>query len=379
MASVVSQSASLVLLCLTVASSTSTAVGQTPISLGAAVEVRGAEFTRARAVRELNDGRRLIVVDDAAQQISLIDVVAGTQSQVGATGDGPGEYRYVSAVFPLGGDSSLVVDDGGYLWSILDGARIVQTLTKPITNSKMLAGAACGATRDGKACLYYGTQYREATSAPKMFRWSDAESLAVVHHGIATRTSLDTVVALRGAYRWTGRVTHNGLPSVIDHPLTIPDQALLFADGWLATLHSKPLSVVWRNPAGTVAGRAMLASRRVAADDKQKAYAMQSYSPGLVKAGFKPDEYESWPAELPEFPLRALYAAPDGRVIVERMRAAGDSTTRFDVVDRKGAVSGSFSLPARYRMIGSGARSVYAVYRDSDDIEHLVQFAWPKP
>ena len=42
----------------------------------------------------------------------VVDMDAGTRAQVGAEGQGPEEYRQPDAVWPLPGDSTLLVDLG---------------------------------------------------------------------------------------------------------------------------------------------------------------------------------------------------------------------------------------------------------------------------
>ena len=66
-------------------------------------------FTAIAGVRELKDGR-LVVVDQRDKTVQLIDLAAGKAEKIGREGSGPGEYSFPQRVFPLGGDTSAVLD-----------------------------------------------------------------------------------------------------------------------------------------------------------------------------------------------------------------------------------------------------------------------------
>lgn len=70
-----------------------------------------AEFTRVTAVFELPGGK-VVVVDQGEAIIGMVDFASGTKSNVGRHGSGPGEYRLPTLMYPLGGDSVGILDDG---------------------------------------------------------------------------------------------------------------------------------------------------------------------------------------------------------------------------------------------------------------------------
>ncbi|HMS03423.1 MAG TPA: hypothetical protein PKE51_10635 [Gemmatimonadaceae bacterium] len=47
------------------------------------------------------------------------------------------------------------------------------------------------------------------------------------------------------------------------------------------------------------------------------------------------------------------------------------------VVDRRGALVGELILPDNASIVGAGARTVYVVVRDEDDLQTLHRHAWP--
>ena len=69
------------------------------------------DFGSIQTVRELPDGR-VLVADPLGKALYVVDIDAGTRTQVGTEGQGPQEYRQPDAVWPLPGDSTLLVDLG---------------------------------------------------------------------------------------------------------------------------------------------------------------------------------------------------------------------------------------------------------------------------
>jgi hypothetical protein len=69
-------------------------------------------FTDVGSIRELSDSR-VIVVDARELTVKLIDFRSGTATTIGRSGEGPGEYRWPSRLYPLSGDSTLLHDGSG--------------------------------------------------------------------------------------------------------------------------------------------------------------------------------------------------------------------------------------------------------------------------
>ena len=105
---VIVASVSLSLLISTVASSQNP-----PVRKLAQPQAEFAEpFTDIGSIRELSDGR-VIVVDARELTVKLLDFRAGTATAIGRSGEGPGEYRWPSRLYPLRGDSTLLHDGAG--------------------------------------------------------------------------------------------------------------------------------------------------------------------------------------------------------------------------------------------------------------------------
>ena len=86
-----------------------------------------AEFSSIASVRELADGR-LLIVDEKENRITVADFKSGATSVLGRIGSGPGEYTQVARIWSLSADSSLLKEPFGLRWLLFDGAQITQTL-----------------------------------------------------------------------------------------------------------------------------------------------------------------------------------------------------------------------------------------------------------
>ena len=81
------------------------------LPLGPPTAVFAGEFGYLHAVRELPDGD-VLVADLLDEAVFRVDMETQTRTMVGGRGEGPDEYLAPDAVWPLPGDSTLLVDVG---------------------------------------------------------------------------------------------------------------------------------------------------------------------------------------------------------------------------------------------------------------------------
>jgi hypothetical protein len=99
-----------------------------------------------------------------------------------------------------------------------------------------------------------------------------------------------------------------------------------------------------------------------------------STTAGMTRLRYtEPDE---WPDALPPFDRGAVSFAPDGMLWVQRTHAA-DAAPSCDLIDATGRIVSRVELPRHSRVVGFGARSVYLVRIDDDDLEYLQRFPLP--
>jgi hypothetical protein len=86
-------------------------------------------------------------------------------------------------------------------------------------------------------------------------------------------------------------------------------------------------------------------------------------------------EPDSWPDVKSPFATGSVWAAPSGETWVFRARAANDRVPVADVFNVRGQLVGRVALPAGTSVVGLGARGVYAVRTDEDDLQYLQRYA----
>jgi len=78
--------------------------------------------------------------------------------------------------------------------------------------------------------------------------------------------------------------------------------------------------------------------------------------------------------DLPPFDANALFAAPDGGVLVARVQVANDTSTLYDHFDRRGRRVSVLRLRSNERVVGSGVGYLYAVALNDDGFEALQRY-----
>jgi hypothetical protein len=159
-------------------------------------------------------------------------------------------------------------------------------------------------------------------------------------------------------------------------PFIVGDQWAVDATGRIAILRWDDYRVDFVMPSGTVVRGQPIPFRRVRVSEAHKAEWREEERARLAGSPAVVREPGRWPEFMPPFPTRPASFAPDGTLWVLRTGAAG-ANALYDLVDAGGRVVRHVTFAPRSRVIGFGARSVYVVRRDEDDLEYLERFAWP--
>jgi hypothetical protein len=160
-------------------------------------------------------------------------------------------------------------------------------------------------------------------------------------------------------------------------PFPSSEQVRLFSDGWIAIARLDPYLVEWRSPDGRVVRGSPLPYGRVKVDDAEKRAYMAAIAAANSKTPEPPDSRNDWPATIPPFPEDALLAAPNGSLFIARSKTAAAPTLRYDVIDRRGVLTGQLTLPANERLVAFGAKSAYVVVTDDDGIQRVRRHPYP--
>jgi hypothetical protein len=317
-------------------------------------------FTNVSSVRELSDGR--IIVVDLGQSVHVVDFKTKSVEQIGRTGSGPGEYKSPQLLLPLGGDTTLVVDPGNArLLQIGPNAKPARVVSDAWPLADGRPGTRLPRAIDAKARGYLpgrAVNTRPETGVVQ----ADSSALVRVARG---STSEDSLGYIHLSPRKIDIAQSNGAirsVSIIIPPFPSQDGWVAFPDGAAALVRTHDYRVDWVLPDGKrVAGRVIpFAPVKVTDADKKK------------RTGNGPEP--EWPDVKPPFAYTGVLAGADGNVWIPRYAPAEDTRSHYDVVDRRGVIVARVDVPNRGKIVGFGAKSIYVVRLDDDDLQYLQRF-----
>ena len=324
------------------------------------------EFSNVAWARELKDGR-VIVSDGRDGRVVVANLQSGAVEQIGRRGQGPSEYARALPVWSVGGDSSVMVDSPRR-WLVFDGARIVATLAPDAPAVAAAKGIARGVDSVGNV---YTAAFLPGRDRPI----GDSTALLRVSRATGRPDTITKLAAL--VPRRTSAPNKDGFFSFSLPTVAMADEAVPFADGWVAVLRSDSYRVEWRAPDGRWTRGATLPFTSIRFGDKEKRAFMERLVASSGKTPSPPDSIPDWPASIPPYrsPV-ALLAAPDARLLIPRLASAEHPETRYDVVNRRGTLDAQLVLRPNERIVGFGASTVYVTVTDDDGIQRLQRHRW---
>lgn len=350
--------------------------GAPTLTLGAAEATLDAEFTRITAVRELADGR-VLIVDEADKRVAVGDWKTGAVRRIGREGSGPGEYQLPRSLFALSADSTLLTDVAAGRWLLFAGDSIVQTV--PASAPPVAAGARSPLGADARGLVAAsrpmgmpagGTQ----TVLPPR---RDSTYLIRVNRRTGASDTVATMAARPGRINVTGPIERPTRVEIVMNPLSVGDQAVVLADGAIAVVRVDPFRVDWIGPDGRMVRGKPLPFERHPVTDREKRAILQRQA---TERGVEPRDPESvvdWPSTLPPFLVGGVLPTGDGRVWVRRTQHAGDSRLHYDVIGRNGSLAARLVLGVGEHVAGVSRTFVYTVFTDADGIQRLRRHALP--
>jgi hypothetical protein len=340
-------------------------------------------FTMVRGIRELADGR-VLIVDPRDRVVRLIDFKTGGATTIGRTGSGPGEYGLPDRLIALPGDNSAVFDPENSRYLIIgpDG--------KTGESFRIDAG---GVRMGGRGAAPRGSDHRgrifmegSAFVTTGNSGIAAADSAPILRYDRATR-SLDTLAFVqldkgntRGAGGPDGVMMMTGLKA-----FPARDDWAPLPDGGVAVARTRDYHVDWYFASGARASGPPVVVTPVPVTEAEKEAWRVARGGGRPRAGrggsipknLPPPPAAEFPSVMPPFVSSAMMARTNGEVWVLRSHAASDAPA-YDIFGPTGAMLRRISLPsATSRLVGFGRNTVYVVRRDADDLEYLQRYRLP--
>jgi hypothetical protein len=318
-------------------------------------------FTSIVAVRELAS-RAVLLADLSERRVHLIAAGGRSQRDIGRNGGGPREFLLPTALIPLRGDSTLLVDreqrrflivtpDGG----LLDARRFPDAMQQ---GAEFVRGA------DASGRLIFqasGLPASERTPFVALKRWDrrsgqiDSVAAVLMPNPMPVRMAVSPSMKEAG---FTGLTVRRIMPYS-------PEDAWAVApSGRLAIVRTSPYRVEWVEPNGRVVGGAPVMVTPVPVVDADH----RAFEPPGMRIKL------TYPAVKPPFRGDPVID-PDDNVWVRRETAAGATVQPWDVFGADGAHRGVVSVPMDKLIVAITKRFVYVARTDADDLRWLEAYA----
>jgi hypothetical protein len=337
-------------------------------------------------VRELQDGRAL-VTDKRDNLVYVVDFTGATSARpIGRRGKGPGEYQQVGRLWPLGVDSTLMLEPMAQRGLIFTGSEVAQTVT---ATSPLL-------TAIGRPLsIFLGRDHTGAVLVQVLSIGKTGPNLAdsmllmrTDRNGAIVDTLARVSSVLGGSASTASEVnpaSGGGASRATRYAVNLHsrDQSALFADGAVALVRANPYRVDWclRNRRCQQGVASERATAGISDNAKEAILAWWSQTNGMF-VGRHASETTGWPAVLPAFVVggnfddSAVRAEPFGNVLVERVPTGLPAAATYDIVDRSGHRVAVIRMGVHQRIVGFGTRSVFTVDTDQDGLQSLKRHEW---
>lgn len=372
----------------------SPSVGSGQIRLGQATAIFPDDFGAIQTVRELPDGR-ILVADPLSKALYAVDMDSGTRTVIGREGEGPEEYRQPDAVWPLPGDSTLLVDLGNGRIVAL-GPNLEFGPTAPLTVGDFQPGQplilAIPQGVDGEGNIYARKMGGGMGGAPLP---DSAEVLRIDRETRGMETA--ATFKIQDMTQTTSGSANNQNIAISPIPLSTEDAWGVAPDGSVILARSGDYHLERIEPDGTVTKGPPIPFDPVPirTGEKEEYLAELGRSGGGIRVGVEMvngqmsmsfarggstsrqiDEY-TWPETKPPFYGGRIQVDPSGRAWVRRHVGAGGPST-YDVFDEAGNRVGTVLLDHGKRVMGFGAGAVYVVSYDEFDLNYLERYPMPE-
>jgi hypothetical protein len=352
------------------------------------------DFGAIQTVRELPDGR-VLVADPLGKALYVVDFDEDTRTVIGREGQGPDEYRQPDAVWPLPGDSTLLVDLGnGRLVALASDLSFGPTM--PISLGDFQPGRPLSlAIPQGVDAM--GRIYARSMGGGMGGAYPDSASVLRVDRATETPETAATFKIQAVTRQTSGGATNQNV-MISPIPLSPEDAWGIAADGSVVVARSIDYHIERIAPDGTVTRGPPNAFEAVAirTPEKEEYLAERGRAGGGIAIGVEMhngqmsmtfgrggeesgpreiDQY-TWPEQKPPFYGGRIPVDPINRAWVRRHVDAGEPST-YDVFDESGGKVGTVLLDNGKRVVGFGEGAVYVVGFDEFDLNYLQRYVMP--
>ncbi len=394
------------------------AAGSTPErTFGAPSVIASEPFWNIASVRELSDGRVLVVqrgpmngmmrsimtnavnamnarcgrngrgqamLDSAfggpespTARIVLFDAKLAKATLIGHAGTGATDYRQPESLFAAVADTTLVLDNGRSDMLVIDPTgKVIGTRPMPGGYSALAAISGIAVDRVGRLIFQPAEQIMRQTASG--MEAGSPDSLALVAFDSKTGGTIP-VAHVRVAGTTTLMDANPSTPGKMNArtkatPFPTIDDWVMMPDGTLAIVRGADLHIDWIAPDGKVRSTPPIPYARHAVTDSDKVVFMNlahrsdsvmknmAVSSMMTIVRLDPD---SFPRFKPPFATRGARAASDGTIWLPAKIISPGTADGYYVIGPDGKIRELVHFPTGQRLLGFGKGVVYVAYNDS--------------
>jgi hypothetical protein len=346
-------------------------------------EEYGESFDLLTSLRELPNGK-LLVVDGGPKALLHVDFTAGTHTQIGRNGQGPGEYQFPGELIPFLGDSTILVDRASrrMIPVSMDGK-----MGKVIPYPEHVPGFSEVRGSDPKGRLYIqASAFNLGPGTRGSIDMPDSTTIVRWDRG----SKVDTIGRVRLP---STKVNQSGTSNqrsimIMQQPYAGQDDWAVTRDGRVGIVRLTDYHVEWAGDRPAKGAPVKWDPVKVGAAEKEAFMARTrdtrgrfSVSVGGASRATPPsqpreakEEDFNWPETKPPFVPRNVFTSPEGELWVQRSTAAKDSVPVYDVFNATGNLAARVSLPKGRRLVGLGNGTAYATRTDEDGLQWLERY-----
>lgn len=370
-------------------------------------EAVSGDFGSVDDIRVRRDGS-LLVADRTSGELVLLDPDLRTRTVVGGRGEGPGEYQAPSGIWPLRGDSTLLLDVGNNRLTVL-APDLSFGATRPMLEIDPAGGILVLNPRatDGSGRMYTTNGFSMNLPGARAGDGSGSDSIPVVRATLAD-LSPDTVARL--APQSTSRIEMrsnqaNRVAAIRQTPYSASDSWGVAPDGSVAVARAADYHLEWISSDGSVRSGAAVSWEAVPVGQAEKeawvrrrnSRSVQTatfvtgggggVSPGAGMAGAAArtmtlgggsddvDDYE-WPETLPPF-TGSILIDLEGRAWLRRHQPVG-APFLYDIFTPDAEHAGTVETTEGNAVLGFADGVVYATFRDEVDLVYIARYRLPE-
>ncbi|MDE0073376.1 MAG: hypothetical protein OXU32_05255 [Gammaproteobacteria bacterium] len=376
----------------------------TRYELGEPEAVSG-DFGSVDDIRVRRDGS-LLVADRTSGELVLLDPELGTRTVVGSRGEGPGEYQAPSGIWPLPGDSTLLLDVSNNRLTVLT-PDLSFGATRPMFEVDPDGGILLLNPQviDDSGRIYTTNGFSMNLAGRGSGDGSGTDSVPVVRATLDDLTP-DTVARLappESTSRMEMRSSQgNRMVTMQQTPYSPSDSWGVAPDGSVAIARAADYRLEWISSDGSVRSGAPVAWEAVPAGQAEKeawvrqqntrSVQMATFATGggggassmagaaartmtLAGASDDVDDYE-WPETLPAF-TGSILIDPEGRAWLRRHQPVG-APFLYDIFTPDAEHAGTVEIAEGHTVMGFGDGVVYATFRDEVDLVYIARYRLPE-